>query len=199
MLTVIPTGHPSRPGAAQATAGPGIATLDALLAHLSSRAGRHSSEVAAWRRGARTAVIAAREGASDDLVTAALLHQVGHLDPDTSGAATTLGALARASAHRIAPYYGPAVLEPIRMLGSASRYLALGACLGWRWPGAHAETGRPWNPRMSGPERACFASLPHAMSAVRLARWSMAASGRDDLDDDLAVLAAIARRAAVAL
>lgn len=72
----------------------------------------------------QTAALAAADGASDELVVAALLHDLGHL----------LGGRAEASADRdlhhedvgarlLQRWFGPAVVEPIRHHVAAKRYL----------------------------------------------------------------------------
>ena len=72
------------------------------------------------------AALGEAEGASDELVTAALLHDLGHLLHDL-GETPTLRGLDDVHQYRALPFlrglFGDAVLEPIRMHVDAKRYL----------------------------------------------------------------------------
>lgn len=72
------------------------------------------------------AMLAEREAAGDELVTAALLHDFGHLVHEL-GASPTLQGLDDVHQFRALPFlrgvFGPGVLEPIRLHVDAKRYL----------------------------------------------------------------------------
>lgn len=73
----------------------------------------------------QAADLAYREGASDALVAAALLHDVGHLLADDDGAAESGHDLyhEEAGARFVARHFPQAVSEPIRLHVDAKRYL----------------------------------------------------------------------------
>ena len=154
-----------------------LASFEALARTLRAGARTHGL---LWRRNVGVAVIARRAGACDALVTAALMHRLGELvQPLPEDGALTLSAAATAhlGADLLTDLYPPLVTETIRMHPSAQRYLAttlrpktFRAGLGGFGYGAAAVTP------MTELERTCFAALPFAMNAVRLARWSLAAA-----------------------
>ena len=74
----------------------------------------------------QSAMLAENEGASDALVTAALLHDLGHLLHDL-GATPTLQGVDDVHQYRALPFlrglFGDAVLDPIKLHVDAKRYL----------------------------------------------------------------------------
>ena len=74
----------------------------------------------------QSALLAEREGADDALVTAALLHDLGHLLHDL-GATPTLQGVDDVHQYRALPFlrglFGDAVLDPIKLHVDAKRYL----------------------------------------------------------------------------
>lgn len=131
------------------------------------------------------ATMARRAGATASLVTAALLHDYGHLVVD-DGAGDD-GAAERgidmlheevAAAH-LARWFGPAVTEPIRMHVAAKRYLCATnthyfADLSPASVASLKVQGGPF----SAAEAAEFIDAPFARDAVRLRVW-------DDLAKDI--------------
>lgn len=127
----------------------------------------------------QTAALAEADDASDSLVIAALLHDVGHLlhglgedvaDRGVDGRHELVGA---AWLHEHLP---SAVLEPIRLHVDAKRYLcatdvAYAAHLS---PASRASLALQGGP-MSDAQVLAFARLPWAHDAVRLRRWDDAA------------------------
>ncbi|NBW87351.1 MAG: HD domain-containing protein, partial [Planctomycetia bacterium] len=66
------------------------------------------------------------EGASDELVTAALLHDLGHLLHDLGEDIADRGVDSRherVGANQLERWFGPEVVEPIRMHADSKRYL----------------------------------------------------------------------------
>lgn len=121
------------------------------------------------------ATLAEREGASAALVTAALLHDIGHLTNQQARAAadTRVDACHENRAVRfLQQWYGPAVLEPIRLHVAAKRYLV-------RLEPAYrdllsADSIRSLEVQggtMTEAEAAAFAAEPFAFDAVALRRW----------------------------
>ena len=122
------------------------------------------------------AVLARDEGASDEMVAAALLHDVGHLLvlAQREGVAT----LDRDDDHEelavawLADLFPATVTEPIRLHVAAKRYLCAVE------PGYHAELS-PASQRslqlqggvMADDEVVAFTRLPGALDAVALRRW----------------------------
>lgn len=72
------------------------------------------------------ALLAEQSGGDDELVTAALLHDLGHLLHDL-GATPTLAGVDDVHQYRALPFlrgvFGPGVLEPIKLHVDAKRYL----------------------------------------------------------------------------
>lgn len=74
----------------------------------------------------QTAELARREGHSDALIAAALLHDIGQLLDDAGSAAERLGIDARheiSGATFLKQFFPPAVYEPVRLHVAAKRYL----------------------------------------------------------------------------
>jgi len=114
------------------------------------------------------ALRASAAGAPDELVLAALLHQVGDVGLLADGARGE----PRLAAAWLGRTFGPAVSEPVRLLGDAERWLAT---LDRAWfEGLDAEGltalrahGGPLGPAALR----SFERRPYAADAVRLVRW----------------------------
>ena len=142
--------------------------------------GHYDEAVSQSQHAAQSAALARRAGASDPLVVAALLHDLGHL----LGGEPESGPNHRDMHHEVVAarflsrWYGPEVTEPIRHHVAATRYLCAIE------PGYHA-TLSPASVRsldlqggvMSLDEVAAFEQLPGAVDAATLRRW-------DDLAKD---------------
>jgi gamma-butyrobetaine dioxygenase len=123
----------------------------------------------------QAAHLAAQEGASDDLVVAALLHDIGHLTnglPEDIAERGIDGHHEHAGAKWLKKNFKPEVTEPIRLHVAAKRYLCATE------PSYHAGLsaasqrslkiqGGPMGARELGQ----FESSPHARGAIRLRRW----------------------------
>lgn len=118
---------------------------------------------------------AERDGADAELITAAVLHDVGHLlhrDTAAAYAAGTDDCHETIAAKYLARYFAPWVTEPVRLHVAAKRYLCHVE------PGYFdelSETSRLSLGLQGGPmsaaEAEVFAAGPHAEAAVRLRRW----------------------------
>lgn len=86
----------------------------------------HGEAVSQTEHALQAAELAEREGAADNLVAAALLHDVGHLldgqDEDLADRGLD-GRHEEAGCSWLAAYFGPNVTEPIRLHVAAKRYL----------------------------------------------------------------------------
>jgi [1-hydroxy-2-(trimethylamino)ethyl]phosphonate dioxygenase len=136
------------------------------------------------------AALAEAEGAASPLITAALLHDIGHLIHDLGDSPAARGIDDR---HEVlgqgwlARWFGGAVTEPVRLHVDAKRYLT------GTDPGYFA-TLSPGSVRslelQGGPFPAAlaadFIAQPHASDAVRLRRWDEAAKVPGKSTPDLA-------------
>jgi phosphonate degradation associated HDIG domain protein len=127
----------------------------------------------------QAALLAEQAGCDAALVTAALLHDIGHMvhglgeSPAEEGIDDRHEELGRAF---LAPMFGPEVTEPVRLHVPAKRYLCAAEP-------AYVATLSPdsvlslklQGGAMSADEVARFRALPHAEAAVRLRRFDEAA------------------------
>ena len=125
------------------------------------------------------AQLAEQAGASPMLVAAALLHDMGHLLPNTLDTASCVDDLHQ---FRSIPFlrsvFSDAVIEPVCLHVDAKRYLCH-AEPGY-WSGLSAASKRSLQVQggpFSGAEAAAFMARPFAADAVALRRW-------DDLAKD---------------
>jgi phosphonate degradation associated HDIG domain protein len=123
----------------------------------------------------QTARLAVEQGASDALVVAALLHDVGHLLDDRAADAAERGVDVRheETGNRfLSQYFDKAVTEPIRLHVSAKRYLcgADNVYLNQLSPASLRSLAMQGGP-MNGDEAAAFVTSPHANDAVSLRIW----------------------------
>lgn len=127
----------------------------------------------------QAATFAEREGATPELITAALTHDVGHLLHDLPENAPDQGIDDRhetLAAAWLAKRFQPAVVAPVAMHVAAKRYLCAVDGSYFRQlsqPSVQslAMQGGP----MSADEIGRFESRPHFQEAVRLRRWDDAA------------------------
>jgi phosphonate degradation associated HDIG domain protein len=131
----------------------------------------------------QAADLATREGATDALIAAALLHDIGHLLHDEGEHVAERGVDARHEARGEAwlqSRFGPEVTEPVRLHVAAKRYLCA-------VDPAYVDALSPASVRslelQGGPMRAdevtAFEQNPHFRAAVRLRRWDDAAKVPD--------------------
>lgn len=161
-----------------------------LLAELG--AGRYGGEdVTQLAHALQCATFAQRDGASDSLVVAALLHDIGHLvNPKDEGASRRGidAAHEKVGAGYLARWFDPAVTAPVAQHVAAKRYLCRAedgylARLSEESLRSLAVQGGPF----SAAEAADFLARPYAGDAVALRRWDelakdpeMATPGLDD-------------------
>lgn len=121
------------------------------------------------------AVLAAEEDAEATLVTAALLHDIGHLVHDLGASPAARGIDDRHELRGrewLAQMFGEAVTEPVRLHVNAKRYLtatdpAYFATLSAGSVRSLELQGGAFSPQLA----AGFIGLPFAPEAVRLRRW----------------------------
>ncbi|MCC7068108.1 MAG: phosphohydrolase [Burkholderiales bacterium] len=123
----------------------------------------------------QTAALAEAEGASDALVTAALLHDLGHLVHDLGATPTLQGVDDQHQYRALGPLRGlfdARVLDPIKLHVDAKRYLCAiddgyRATLSDDSMRSLALQGGAF----TGDEASAFLALPGATEALRLRRW----------------------------
>jgi phosphonate degradation associated HDIG domain protein len=157
--------------------GSGAASIDEVLA-LYERygGGAYDEEISQLAHAEQTAALARAHGASDAVVAAALLHDVGHL----LEVAEREGPRDRTVDHRheavgsawLTPLFGPEVTAPIALHVRAKRYLcavdpAYAEVLS---PGSTASLGRQGGP-LDASDVAAFERNPGWEGAVALRRW----------------------------
>lgn len=136
-------------------------------------------EISQLTHGLQCATLALRDGASESLVTAALLHDIGHLvNPKDQGAAARGidAAHERVGAAYLSRWFGPEVTAPINLHVAAKRYLCSTEegyfqRLSAQSVQSLAIQGGPFPPM----EVERFLSQPFAEMAVALRRWDEAA------------------------
>ena len=149
----------------------------------------------------QSAALGEAEGASDELVTAALLHDLGHLLHDL-GATPTLQGVDDVHQYRAIPFlrgvFSDAVLGAIQLHVDAKRWLCATR------PDYHAALSDDSKRSLLlqggifTPEQAAtFIALPGAADAVRLRLWDDLAKAADAQTPSLAHFMARARRCAL--
>lgn len=132
----------------------------------------------------QTAALARAAGASDALVAAALLHDIGHFHGEHTGQDLLDGTDNRhgdTGAVALARWFGPAVTEPVRLHVDAKRYLcAVEPEYFARLSPASRRTLEVQGGPMASDELARFRDHAYHADAVTLRRW-----------DDLAKQAAV--------
>jgi phosphonate degradation associated HDIG domain protein len=155
----------------------------------------------------QSAQLAERAGASDELVIAALLHDLGHLVNDRGDTPTLRGIDDRhefVALPFLRELFGAAVLQPIRLHVDAKRYLCArgdGVVSGAAyWARLSEDSKRSLELQggiFSDSEASAFIAQPYAADAVRVRLWDDAAKRAGDptarLDYYLALAERIAR------
>ena len=121
------------------------------------------------------AAFAERDGANAALVTATLLHDIGHLlhDLPADVADTGIDTQHEASGSAwLSRHFGPEVTEPVRMHVAAKRYLAtMEPGYFERLSDASKLSLRLQGGPMTATQAATFAGEPFFADAIRLRRW----------------------------
>ena len=159
-----------------------IASLASLMAENGQRRyGLH--DVTQLQHALQSALFAEQSAAPPALITAALLHDIGHMvhglgeNPAEAGVDDRHEALGHAF---LARYFGPEVTEPVRLHVAAKRYLCATepdyfALLS---PDSVLSLKLQRGP-MAASEVVSFAAEAHAAAAVRLRRYDDAAKVKD--------------------
>ena len=131
----------------------------------------------------QAALLAEQAGCSSALITAALLHDIGHMvhqlgeDPAAAGVDDRHEQLGYDFLQR---YFGPEVTEPVRLHVAAKRYLCATEpdYFGRLSPDSVRSLALQGGP-MSKAEVAAFNRLPQGAAAIQLRRFDEAAKVRD--------------------
>ncbi|WP_417520128.1 phosphonate degradation HD-domain oxygenase [Minwuia sp.] len=158
-----------------------MSVTDDLILLLAQRGGAMygNESVTQLAHAVQCATLAEAAGASPATISAALLHDIGHLVLEDDAEAADDGIdlqHEKAGADHLARWFGDDVLQPVRLHVDAKRYLCA------TQPGYFATLspasvtslgvqGGPFDAR----EAEYFASQPFAMEAVKLRRWDDAA------------------------
>ncbi len=131
--------------------------------------------VSMTEHGLQAAHFAQAEGASEAMVVAALLHDIGHLleaVPDDIEQWTLDGRHEETGARWLSRHFGVSVSEPVRLHVPAKRYLcATDAGYFARLSSASVHTLKLQGGPMSAPEVAQFEAQTFWRQAVRLRHW----------------------------
>jgi len=149
----------------------------------------------------QAAELAEKEGADDSLVTAALLHDLGHvlnLQGETPSARGIDDQHQYFAIPFLRPLFPPAVIEPIRLHVDAKR--ALCALETDYYEALSEDSKRSLTLQggiFSGEQLAAFQAKPHAEDAMRVRRWDDAAKIPGAATPPLSHFLEIAARCAV--
>jgi phosphonate degradation associated HDIG domain protein len=150
-------------------------TIDTIAHLLRHRAGdMYGGEAVTQQAHAlQCATRALADGAHPELITAALLHDIGHLAGVADDRRRPHEHLA---AFMLDGLFPPAVTEPIRMHVDAKRYLCAIDPLYWSGLSEASRRSLEWQGGPFTPEEAAdFITMPYAEDAVRLRQWDDAA------------------------
>jgi phosphonate degradation associated HDIG domain protein len=148
----------------------------------------------------QSALLAEQAGADAELISAALLHDIGHLLHDFGPTPTSHG-VDDVHQYRCLPFlrplFGAAVLEPIKLHVDAKRYLC--AVESDYLASLSADSRRSLALQggvFEAGQAAGFIAQPHAEAAVRLRRWDDLAKRADFATPDFAYFASYLQQAA---
>lgn len=184
-----------------------LSDIESLFARLGDRA--YAGEpVTQLEHALQSGLLAEEAGASDALVTAAFLHDLGHLINDQGESPTLRGIDDRheyVAIPRLRELFGDDVLTPIRLHVDAKRYLCArgdrahgGTMSGPEYLAAlSADSKRSLQLQggvFSAAEADAFIATPHAADALRVRLWDDAAKIAGRATPDVAHYLAIADR-----
>ena len=154
---------------------------DLLEGHASGRYGLH--DINQQQHALQAATMAERDGHGDALVTAALLHDIGHMvhDLGSNPAADGVDDEHERLGHEfLRDWFGPEVTEPVRLHVAAKRFLCATEAdyFGRLSPDSVLSLSLQGGP-MSAGEVAAFKALPEHAAAVQLRRYDEAAKVKD--------------------
>ena len=161
---------------------PRLAELEEILqGHGDGRYGLH--HITQRQHALQAAAMAERDGHGDALVTAALLHDIGHMVHDL-GANPAAGGVddehERLGDEFLRGWFGPEVTEPVRLHVAAKRFLCATEAdyFARLSPDSVLSLSLQGGP-MSDAEVAAFRALPNHAAAVQLRRYDEAAKEPD--------------------
>lgn len=166
--------------------------LDQVMALLEKAgAARYGMEaVSQLEHALQCAMHAERTGSTPELVTAALLHDIGHLVGDGDEGQAEAGVDARheeIAADWLSRYFPQSVVAPVRLHVNAKRYLCHAEPLYWAGLSQASKTSLQVQGGIyDESEAAAFIALPFAADAVKLRRWDDAAKSPRLQTPDLA-------------
>ncbi len=148
------------------------------------------------------ATLAEAEAAPAELVTAALLHDIGHVIDSRYEGAAAAGIDRKheqTGAAYLARWFGPEVSGPVALHVEAKRFLcAVDADYHDGLSDGSVRSLALQGGRFGGAEAAAFVKRPHAEGAIRLRRWDDLAKNPDattpDLEHFLSLVAAVLAR-----
>lgn len=171
-------------------------TLDTIVDWLRHRAGGFygGEPVTQLEHALQCAALAQAEGATAELVTACLLHDIFHLAEGTDDARQPHD---RCGAQMLAGLFPLSVTEPVRLHVEAKRYLCAIDPLYWSGLSDMSKRSLVWQGGPFSPdEAAAFISQPYAEDAVRLRQWDDAAkmvgAATSSLDDFISIMKSVA-------
>ncbi|MGB1239796.1 MAG: HD domain-containing protein [Pseudomonadales bacterium] len=131
----------------------------------------YGEDITQTEHAVQCAELARREGQSDALVTAALLHDIGHLLEATSLATGNYKHDALGASY-LSQYFAAGVTEPIRLHAQAKRYLcAVEPGYLERLSAVSVDSLHHQGGLMSEEEQRAFLAEPYASDAIKLRRW----------------------------
>jgi [1-hydroxy-2-(trimethylamino)ethyl]phosphonate dioxygenase len=148
--------------------------IDKILARFDERGHlEYGESVTQLDHALQTAALAVAAGADDHLVSAALLHDFGHLLHDEEAAESGYDARhEEAGANFLATYFVEAAVEPGRLHVQAKRYLcAVDATYFSTLSAASVRSLELQGGPFSAAEATSFAENPHFRAALTLRRW----------------------------
>lgn len=166
--------------------------LDQIIALLEQAgAERYGMEaVSQLEHALQCAMHAERMGSTPELITAALLHDIGHLVGAGDEGLAEQGVDARheaIAAEWLGRHFPPAVVEPVRLHVDAKRYLCRAEQAYWASLSQASKTSLEVQGGIySDAEAASFMARPFADDAVKLRRWDDAAKSPRLKTPDLA-------------
>ena len=170
---------------------PAPMSLATLIEWLEQRAGGlyGGEAITQLEHALQCAELALEQGASASLISAALLHDIGHLADGETDETYPHGELAAALLSQL---FGPAVTEPIRLHVEAKRYLCAADPLYWSGLSPASRRSLEWQGGPYTAEQAdVFIRQAYAEDAVKLRLWDDTAKECDKLTPTLSRFIAI--------